>query len=348
MSETRAVTATFNLISHTLTVTKAGTGSGTVTSTNPAGGIDCGSDCSESYPEGTVVTLSASASAGSTFAGWSGACTGTGACQVTMDQARGVTATFNPTQYTLTVTKAGTGSGTVTSTNPAGGIDCGSDCSESYPEGTVVTLSASASAGSTFAGWSGACTGTGSCQVTMSETRAVTATFNLVPTGPYITEITPSPFGLGVNLTIRGGHFGTAKPTVSFGTTKAKVTSYDDDEIVCSLVKGEAGVYPVKVVVKKVGESAPYNVELHAPVIDSTSVSAGAAGAPVTINGRYFGVKKPKVYFVQGATAKSAKVSTYSNTQLLVTVPKVKATGAYVIKVTNGAGTSNEYPFTVN
>jgi uncharacterized repeat protein (TIGR02543 family) len=74
-------------------VTRAGAGTGTVTS-NPAG-IDCGADCGESYPIGTVVTLSATADAGSTFTGWSGACTGTAAsCAVTMDAAQTATAAF--------------------------------------------------------------------------------------------------------------------------------------------------------------------------------------------------------------------------------------------------------------
>ncbi|HEX8742627.1 MAG TPA: MopE-related protein [Thermoleophilaceae bacterium] len=83
---------------------------------------------------------------------------------------------------TLTVTKAGTGSGTVTSTAPPGGIDCGADCSERYDPGTVVTLAASAAPASTFAGWSGAgCSGTGGCTVTMSEARSVTATFTANP-----------------------------------------------------------------------------------------------------------------------------------------------------------------------
>ena len=78
--------------------------------------------------------------------------------------------------FALTVGKAGTGSGTVTS-SPAG-ISCGSDCSESYASGTSVTLTASAVGGSTFAGWSGACSGTGTCTVSMTAARSVTATFN--------------------------------------------------------------------------------------------------------------------------------------------------------------------------
>ncbi len=190
MSAAQSVTATFNLdpVTYTLTVAKAGTGTGTVTS-SPAG-ISCGADCSEAYNSGTVVTLSQAATAGSTFAGWSGACTGTGACQVTMSAAKSVTATFNlnPVTYTLTVAKAGTGSGTVTS-SPAG-ISCGADCSEAYSSGTVVTLSQAAPAGSFFAGWSGACTGTSSCQVTMSAAKSVTATFNLNPPQDFF-SLTP-------------------------------------------------------------------------------------------------------------------------------------------------------------
>jgi len=75
-----------------LSVAKAGTGSGTVTS-NPAG-IDCGASCSASFDSSVSVTLTPIPTTGSTFAGWSGACTGTGACQVTMDAAKAVTAAF--------------------------------------------------------------------------------------------------------------------------------------------------------------------------------------------------------------------------------------------------------------
>ena len=175
MNAAKSVTATFNLNQYTLTVSKAGTGSGTVTS-SPAG-INCGTDCTEPYNYNTVVTLTAAAATGSSFAGWSGACTGTGTCTVTMNAAKSVTATFNLNQYTLTVSKAGTGSGTVTS-SPAG-INCGADCTEPYNYNTVVTLTAAAATGSSFAGWSGACTGTGTCTVTMNAAKSVTATFNL-------------------------------------------------------------------------------------------------------------------------------------------------------------------------
>ena len=90
---------------------------------------------------------------------------------------------FDPGSFDLTVAHAGSGSGTVSS-EPAG-ISCGSDCSEPYVDGRAVTLTARAAVGSAFSGWSGAgCSGTGSCVVTMSEARSVTARFSAVTVNP--------------------------------------------------------------------------------------------------------------------------------------------------------------------
>jgi len=171
------VSANFAQIVHTLNVVRAGTGSGTVTS-SPAG-ITCGADCNQDYAQGTMVTLTATPNAGSSFTGWSGGgCAGTGTCTLTMAAATTVTASFAPVQYTLTVMAAGAGTGTVTS-SPTG-ISCGADCTESYNAGTGVTLTAASATGSTFTGWSGGgCAGTGICAVTMNAATTVTATFAL-------------------------------------------------------------------------------------------------------------------------------------------------------------------------
>ncbi|MBI2525483.1 MAG: S8 family serine peptidase [Candidatus Rokubacteria bacterium] len=160
----------------TLTVSKAGTGSGTVAS-SPAG-ISCGATCAAGFAGGATVTLTATPAAGSTFGGWSGGgCSGTGTCSVTLTGNTTVTATFNLGGVSLAVVRAGTGSGTVTS-SPAG-ISCGTTCSAPFASGTLVTLTATAATGSTFAGWSGGgCSGTGSCVVTLTATTTVTATFN--------------------------------------------------------------------------------------------------------------------------------------------------------------------------
>ncbi len=131
----------------TLTVTPpTGTGTGTITGT----GINCPGDCTETYPNGTAVTLSANPTGGSSFSA------------------------APPPPRTLTVTPpTGTGTGTITGT----GINCPGDCSETYPNGTAVTLSANPTGGSSFAGWSGDCTGTGACNLTMNANKAVGGSF---------------------------------------------------------------------------------------------------------------------------------------------------------------------------
>jgi hypothetical protein len=178
MSGARSVTATFTVQRFTLAVSKGGTGSGTVTSSD--GGINCGPTCSATYDSGTVVTLTASAGGGSTFGGWSG-CDGVSGttCTVTMSGARSVTATFNVQRFTLTVSKVNVGLGNGTVTSSDGGINCGATCVATYDSGTVVTLTATPDFGAVFFSWSGDCSsllGT-TCTVTMTSNRSVTATF---------------------------------------------------------------------------------------------------------------------------------------------------------------------------
>ncbi len=207
VSAAKSVSANFTLLpKYKLTVTKSGGGTGGVTS-NPDG-IDCGDACSASFPQGQVVTLTPTPDADSKFSNWSGACTGTGACQVTMSAAKSVTAKFMllPT-YTLTVTKAGNGTGSVTSSPD--GVLCGATCSADFPQNQVVTLTPTPSADSKFVSWSGACSGSGACQVTMSAAKSVTATFTLLPTfelavsaaGSGSGKVTSSPAGLNCGVT---------------------------------------------------------------------------------------------------------------------------------------------------
>jgi CSLREA domain-containing protein len=163
----------FELAYHALNVAKAGSGSGAVSSTGAT--IDCGATCSNTYLEGTTVTLNATPAAGSSFTGWSGAgCSGTSRCTVTMSADQNVTATFTQITHTLAVSVKGTGPGTVTGT----GIHCPGRCSHTYNFGTIVTLAATPATGSTFAGWSGGgCSGTGKCTVTINADQNVIADF---------------------------------------------------------------------------------------------------------------------------------------------------------------------------
>jgi DNA-binding beta-propeller fold protein YncE len=154
-------------------------------------GVECPSDCGQEFWQGTEIALSAHPAVGHHFLGWSGDCSGTGECALTMDAAHEVTAAFAIDAHALAVAKAGAGAGTVTS--DVGKIDCGTTCSDSYDYGTVVTLTASAEAGSTFTGFSGACTGTGPCRVTVDAAKQVTATFVPTPPPPAETGGTPPP-----------------------------------------------------------------------------------------------------------------------------------------------------------
>ena len=161
---------------YSLAVGLSGTGSGAVAGS----GIDCGVTCTASLAGGATATLSATAANGSSFTGWGGACTGTGACVVNMTASTNVTASFSASSssanLSLGVARAGTGSGTVASNPP--GIDCGTTCTASFGANTNVTLTAPPAVGSAFAGWSGACTNTvGSCTVSMTAAQSVSATF---------------------------------------------------------------------------------------------------------------------------------------------------------------------------
>lgn len=266
-------------VTRTLTVTTSG--SGQVTS-DPQG-LSCGATCTTTFTDGTQVTLSAAPGPGSQFTGWSGACSGSGACVVSMTANASVGATFAAlppvtigsleivpsgvpatgiasiavtgpggfartfdiasglavavsdvavgqydgvaaavvvasgtyvprparpstavlaggkgtlvTNYvlgrTVTVSKTGAGTGTVTS-GPAG-LDCGSTCTAWFADGETVTLIAAAAGGATFAGWSGACTGQGSCTLTMTAAMSVVATFNAASPDSGVPDAGASP-----------------------------------------------------------------------------------------------------------------------------------------------------------
>jgi phospholipase C len=181
-----------------LTVTAPPSGAGTVASA-PAG-ISCPGTCTATFASGTKVTLTATASGSYTFAGWSGACSGTSTCNVTMTANESVTPTFKA-GYGVAVTINGNGSGTVTST-PAG-ISCPTTCSATFPQNTAITLTATPQTGDYFGGWSGGgCSGTGTCSLTLSASANVTASFTtsdaltVTMTGSGVGNVTSSPTGI--------------------------------------------------------------------------------------------------------------------------------------------------------
>jgi len=168
-----------------VTVSSTGPDIGGTVSSQPTQ-IMCGEECSAAYFPGTPVTLLAHPIPDFLYAftGWSGDCTGTGACVVDMDADRSVVANFSPTTatFTLKIVFAGNGIGAA-GTSPPG---CSSTCSASFPIGVSVGLGALPDSGSTFGGWSGAdCTASMIvCNVTMNSDVTVIAAFNAAAPPP--------------------------------------------------------------------------------------------------------------------------------------------------------------------
>lgn len=195
--------------SSTLTIAFGPDGGGGLVSSSPAG-IDCASsgspsDCSASYTDGTVVTLSET-TFDSQFGGWSGPGTDTcgtnPTCQITLNQTETVTADFMPaTSAILSVNVLGNGTGSVVSDPP--GINCPGVCFATFVIGSQITLTPNANSDSYFSGWSvlSLCSGTGPCIFAMpAGSPAVTATFNLnnAPPPPQADfSLTVSPLSLG-------------------------------------------------------------------------------------------------------------------------------------------------------
>lgn len=163
-----------------LTVHVRGKGNGSVNSF-PLG-IECGNDCEQFYQSGTVVQLHAYLKdQNSLFAGWTGACSGSQtSCEVTVSEIKKVTATFTrklkaSNVHELSILLSGNGSGTVRAEDL--GVACDETCSKFIQTDTKVTLIPTADLESLFVGWTGACSGLGTCTVTLLGPLAVEAKF---------------------------------------------------------------------------------------------------------------------------------------------------------------------------
>ena len=153
MDGAKSVSATFTQNEYALTITQA---SGGTISALPAG----------PYHLNDEVTVTATPNAGYSFGAWTGDCAGQrNPCQLTMDGAKSVSATFTQNEYALTITQA---SGGTISALPAG----------PYHLNDEVTVTATPNAGYSFGAWTGDCAGEPNpCQLTMDGAKSVSATF---------------------------------------------------------------------------------------------------------------------------------------------------------------------------
>ena len=192
--------------------------SGGTVSSSPAG-ISCPVNCIASFATNTQVTLSAAPASGHQFNGWSGACSGSGACTVEMTSAQTVTGTFISTPMdTLEIQIAGNGTITI-----APNTTCtGTGCTEQYPDGTQLTLTATPAAGSVFSGFSGACNGS-TCVLTLHSDQTVIATFQNAaePTMSLVLE----GLGSGTITSLPSGIDCVSNAGLSSGSCNASFTS---------------------------------------------------------------------------------------------------------------------------
>ena len=155
MTADKSVGANFTLITYDL-ITSASQGG----SVSPSG--------TTTHNSGSQVTVTATPAAGYTFSGWSGGCGGTGSCVVTMTADKSVGANFTLITYDLTTSASQGGS-----VSPSG--------TTTHNSGSQVTVTATPAAGYTFSSWSGDCSGSGGCTVTMNGDKSVTANFAPTP-----------------------------------------------------------------------------------------------------------------------------------------------------------------------
>ena len=311
------IQATFAAVpSYTLTVSKNGTGTGTVAAT----GISCGTDCTEAYSAGTAVSLTATASASSNFTGWTGACTGTvSPCTVTMNAAASVTAAFALKTYTITASAGANGA-----ISPAtGGINVNYGAAQTF---TITPNPGYLIAGVTVDGVSQGTPGSYSfSNVTAAHTIQATFAANTY-------ALTVSKTGTGTG-TVTNSPTGTS---FSAGTSVSLTAAADANSVFTGWTGACSGTTNPCTVTMSANTAiqATFNLETNKP---TSSISSPASGATLrhpalsitggATDGTGSGVQKVEVSTDGGATWKAA-----DGTILWSHSWNVPGNGTYVIK----------------
>ncbi len=353
---------------------------GQINCTNTGGEPQSGT-CSASYALGTIVTFTETPGAGSVFTGWQDDCSGTTTtCTITVSASTGpsVLANFGngPGTFTLTVTPGTgeTGGGQVSSQiGAAGTINCilnGSSatntCAATVKNGSVFVLTELANGTSTFTGWSGACTGTGSCVVTMSQNRTVSPTFTagtganpvLGITKTHAGNFTQGQSGATYTVTVSNGVGAgptngtvTVADTIPTGLTLVSMAGTGWACVTSSCTRSNVLVagasYPTITVTVNVASNAPASVTnaVSASGGGSAAVNATDATTITTGTGPGNGVATvtPSSFAFAGVQIGSSATQTFSlsNTgtgplgNIVISVPSVASFGSLDYAITN-------------
>ncbi len=217
-----------------LSLSMSGSAAGTVTF-SPSGTTDvCTESCTSTFTIGRQVTLTARAPAGASFVGWSGDCSGTAPCQLTMAAVQNVTAEFRSDvvgTMALNFVRAGQGEGTVTFSPGGSTNSCSGSCINMFAPKATVTLTAQPAPGSVFVGWSNSCKRRGVCTVRMSKARTVTARFEPVAAS----TLTYTRLGDGT------GDISVVRPTGSPGCSASCTLGFEPGAKVRLMARAAAG-----------------------------------------------------------------------------------------------------------
>ena len=190
-------------------------------------------------------------------------------------------------QHLLTVSLAGAGAGTVTSSPD--GIVCGGECLAEFSSGTAVILTPVAATGSTFTGWSGGgCTGTGACSVTVEADTTVTASFALTPSAPTIASFNPTSAGAHATVTVTGTNL-TFTTAVTLGGVPVPFHVVSATTLTFTVPAGSLGGHIAITTTSGNITSAGTLGILQPPAITSIGPGSGPAGTLVTITGTNLG-----------------------------------------------------------
>lgn len=252
------------------------------------------------YAAGTQVALTATPTSGYMFNGWSGACTGSGACTITMDANKSVAASFVPTsttRYSLTLSGTANGSIAASPTQPAGG----------YAAGTVVAVSATPNSGYQLSGWSGACSGNGTCTIAMDANKSVGATFAPQSTPPTSNMLINGDFANGANSWNLGVYGGSASGSVVGGEYATTIKTAGSQAWHVQFTQGGVKLEQGKTYTLSFKALAAANRTVEANIGMSASPYSsymGAFGAALTTTSQTF----TKTFKMTQATTTSARV----------------------------------------
>ena len=167
-------------------------------------------------------------------------------------------------------------------------------------------------------------------------------TFTVPP--PHVASVSPSSGNTGTQVTVTGTGFGSTQNTLKFNGNTASVTSWSDTQIVAT-VPAAATTGPVTVSISNVTSNADVLFTMPNPSISSISPSSGPVGTQVQINGSGFGATQGSSIVKFNPSTQAAIVS-WSDSQILATVPGTATTGAVTV-VSGGVTSNNNIDFTV-